>query len=44
MTSQRSIETYLMDMDGVLVQEEELIPGADRFVRRLRRPAAGTCC
>jgi len=35
MTSQRSIETYLMDMDGVLVHEEELIPGADRFVRRL---------
>jgi NagD protein len=35
MASQRSIETYLMDMDGVLVHEEELIPGADRFVRRL---------
>ena len=35
MTSQRHIETYLMDMDGVLVHEEELIPGADRFVRRL---------
>jgi NagD protein len=35
MTSQRGIETYLMDMDGVLVHEEELIPGADRFVRRL---------
>jgi NagD protein len=35
MTSQRSIETYLTDMDGVLVHEEELIPGADRFVRRL---------
>ena len=35
MTSQRNIETYLMDMDGVLVHEEELIPGADRFVRRL---------
>jgi NagD protein len=35
MTSHRSIETYLMDMDGVLVHEEELIRGADRFVRRL---------
>jgi NagD protein len=35
MTTQRHIETYLMDMDGVLVHEEELIPGADRFVRRL---------
>jgi NagD protein len=37
MTSQRHIETYLMDMDGVLVHEEELIPGADRFVRRLEQ-------
>jgi NagD protein len=35
MTSQPSIETYLMDMDGVLVHEDQLIPGADRFVRRL---------
>src|ERR671925_1033477 len=35
MTSQRGIETYLMDMDGVLVHEEQLIPGADRFVRRV---------
>jgi NagD protein len=35
MANQPSIETYLMDMDGVLVHEEELIPGADRFVRRL---------
>ena len=30
MTTQRTIETYLMDMDGVLVHEERLIPGADR--------------
>src|SRR5919202_5460053 len=36
MTTQRTIETYLMDMDGVLVHEERLIPGADRFVRRLQ--------
>jgi NagD protein len=35
MTSQRVIETYLMDMDGVLVHEEQLVPGADRFIRRL---------
>jgi NagD protein len=35
MANQPSIQTYLMDMDGVLVHEEELIPGADRFVRRL---------
>jgi NagD protein len=36
MTRQRNIETYLMDMDGVLVHEEQLIPGADRFVARLQ--------
>jgi NagD protein len=36
MTRQRHIETYLMDMDGVLVHEEQLIPGADRFVARLQ--------
>ncbi len=32
----RRIENYLMDMDGVLVREEQLIPGADRFVARLQ--------
>ncbi|SRR6266498_3019794 len=35
MTSNPMIETYLMDMDGVLVHQEQLIPGADRFVKRL---------
>src|SRR3954452_8133838 len=25
-----------MDMDGVLVREEQAIPGADRFIARLR--------
>lgn len=28
--------TYLMDMDGVLISEENLIPGADAFVTELR--------
>ena len=28
--------TYLMDMDGVLISEEKLIPGADTFVAELR--------
>ena len=32
--------TYLMDMDGVLVREEHLIPGADAFLGELR--ATGT--
>jgi NagD protein len=37
MTSrQRSVRTWLSDMDGVLVHEEQAIPGAAEFVRRLR--------
>lgn len=28
--------TYLMDMDGVLISEEKLIPGADAFVTELQ--------
>jgi 5'-nucleotidase len=36
MTSHQTIETYLMDMDGVLVHQEQLIPGADQFVKRLQ--------
>jgi NagD protein len=28
-------EAWLMDMDGVLVREEQAIPGADRFLARL---------
>jgi NagD protein len=30
------IESWLMDMDGVLVREHAIVPGADRFVARLR--------
>jgi NagD protein len=33
---QREIRSWLMDMDGVLVREEHAIPGADRFLARLR--------
>ncbi len=32
----RSIESWLMDMDGVLVREQTVVPGADRFIARLR--------
>jgi NagD protein len=32
----REIHSWLMDMDGVLVHEEHAIPGADRFLNRLR--------
>jgi NagD protein len=34
--SRREIRSWLMDMDGVLVHEEHAIPGADRFITRLR--------
>ena len=33
MTRQRI--SWLMDMDGVIVREDSLVPGADRFVQRL---------
>jgi NagD protein len=32
----REIASWLMDMDGVLVHEESAIPGADRFLARMR--------
>src|SRR3954447_23274484 len=32
---QREIHSWLMDMDGVLVHEEQAIPGADAFLARL---------
>lgn len=35
----REIKSWLMDMDGVLVHEEEAIPGADRFIAALREKA-----
>ncbi len=37
--SDREIRSWLMDMDGVLVREEVAIPGADRFLERLRELA-----
>ena len=39
--TRRAIDSWLMDMDGVLVREEIVIPGAERFIARLselRRP------
>jgi NagD protein len=32
----REIRSWLMDMDGVLIREDHAIPGADRFLSRLR--------
>jgi NagD protein len=34
--TRRTIDTWLMDMDGVLVHEETAIPGADRFIAALK--------
>jgi NagD protein len=34
--ARRPIESWLMDMDGVLVREEHAVPGADRFLAQLR--------
>ena len=34
--TRREIRSWLMDMDGVLVHEEQALPGADRFLARLR--------
>jgi NagD protein len=35
--SLRNIASYLMDMDGVIVHEEQAVPGADRFLGRLQQ-------
>jgi NagD protein len=34
--TRRPIDSWLMDMDGVLVHEEQAIPGAERFLTLLR--------
>ena len=34
--TRREIHSWLMDMDGVLVREEQAIPGADRFIAALK--------
>ena len=36
MNERKPIESWLTDMDGVLVHEGSLIPGADEFIKRLR--------
>lgn len=36
MSDRKPIESWLTDMDGVLVHEGSLVPGADEFIRRLR--------
>ena len=37
--TRRTIDSWLMDMDDVLVREESIVPGADRFPARLRELA-----
>src|SRR5439155_14421651 len=36
MTERKPVESWLTDMDGVLVHEGQTIPGATEFVNRLR--------
>src|SRR3954471_2737411 len=36
MSERKPIESWLSDMDGVLVHEGQPVPGADEFIRRLR--------
>ena len=36
MTDHRPIESWLTDMDGVLMHEGVPIPGADAFIKKLR--------
>jgi NagD protein len=38
--TRREIRSWLMDMDGVLVHEEQAVPGADRFLANLRKREA----
>jgi NagD protein len=35
MPKHREIQSWLMDMDGVLIREDHAVPGADRFLVRL---------
>ncbi|HSK35566.1 MAG TPA: hypothetical protein VLA80_02415, partial [Actinomycetota bacterium] len=35
-TERGPLPSFLMDMDGVLVHEEQAIPGADRFIKALQ--------
>ena len=35
MTETKPVECWLTDMDGVLVHEEQAIPGAGEFIRQL---------
>jgi NagD protein len=39
MPDRKPVECWLTDMDGVLIHEGNLIPGADEFIRRLRDAA-----
>ena len=36
MNDRKPVTTWLTDMDGVLIHEGNMIPGADDFIRRLR--------
>ena len=39
MTEHKPVESWLTDMDGVLVHEERAIPGAGEFIASLQKSA-----
>jgi NagD protein len=39
--SEREISSYLIDMDGVLVHEDQPVPGADQFIKALQDRGRG---
>ena len=41
---QKPVRAWLSDMDGVLVREDQAIPGAADFVARLRGLGMPSCC
>jgi len=34
---QKASKSFLVDMDGVLVRGNKIIPGADQFIERLKQ-------
>ena len=43
MAERKPIESWLTDMDGVLIHEGVPIPGADAFIKKLRE-SGKPCC
>ncbi len=44
MADRKPIESWLTDMDGVLIHEGVPIPGADAFLKKLRESGRPSWC